>query len=266
MNQYNMNTHKLAANKRQTQDVYNTTLDGMKLRMNPSNFGTEETIRGGLKKIDGQFKMTKDVVRGKYNLGLHDMSAVLLSPERGPIYNQLAWKESVKETEKFAVAFMPLPLERDLQMFFVLNAKAKRFRGTQLSFIYDKVAFIRRRMTRVKLANEVDAGSGFVNIGKGWKEKERKYKYGLGLVAIPEKTGAVGIQETLRRTQLALEYRSLLALMKPATNNELVIAYRDHESKCFPMFTLYNEKESCFDVFDGPDGIEEKWIGTKIAN
>jgi hypothetical protein len=54
---------------------------------------------------------------------------------------------------------------------------------------------------------------------------------------------------------------------QPGTNNELVIAYREHASKCFPMFTVYNQKQDCFDVIDGPEGFDaKKWVGTKIPN
>ena len=271
MNQYNLQTHKVGHAKHQTADIYDTGLSGMKLRTNPDNFGQEQIIPGGMKKIDGQIKKVPTIIAGKYNLGLHDLSACLLSTARGSILNQLAWKEGAKEPDKNAIAFMPLPLEADLQLFFVLNAKAKQCKSKHPA-IHQKVAWVRRRMTRVKLANEVDAGSGFVNIGTGWKNDQRRYKYGLGLVAIPEKTGAVGIGETERRTRLALQYRRTLQMMppmpkdndSPGTNNEMVIAYRQHASNCFPLFALFEKENNRFEVIDGPEEFKTEWIGKSV--
>jgi len=273
MNRYDLTTHKVGHTKQTTTDIYDTGLSGMKLRTNPNNFGQEQVIPGGMKKIDGQIKKVPTIVTGKYNLGLHDLSACLLSTQRGSILNQLAWKEGAKEPEKNAIAFMPLPLEADLQLFYVLNAKAKdKECKAKHPALYEKVVWVRRRMTRVKLANEVDAGSGFVNIGTGWKDTQRRYKYGLGLVAIPEKTGAVGIGEAERRTRLALHYRHMLQMMpampkdnnSPGTNNEMVIAYRQHASNCFPLFAVFEKEGNRFEVIDGPEGFHADWIGTTV--
>jgi hypothetical protein len=268
---YDLATQTASGEKTTTTDVYNTGMSGMKLRSNPGNFGEEMNDPGGMRRVDGKIKKVAPVTRGKYTLGLHDLSAVLLSTKRGPILNQLAWKEGAQEPGKYAVAFMPLPQEADLQVFAVLSAKAKLYK-TVHGLIHAKVADIRRKMTRVKLANEEDAGSGLVNTGTGWQGKARKYKYGLGLVAIEGKQGETGVDEMKRRQKLALEYKSMLAMMKPLpedqklnpTHNEIVIAYRQHASGCFPLFALYRKGGDCFDVIDGPEGFDKKWIGSKV--
>jgi hypothetical protein len=208
--------------------------------------------------------------KGKYNLGLHDLSAVLLSTERGSILGQLAWKEGAKDPDVNAVAFMPLPLEADLKLFAVLSEKAKKHRATHAR-IYAKVVDVRHKWTRVKLTNENDAGSGFVNIGTGWKDKARKYKYGLGLVAIDGKTGTTGVAEMKRRQELALEYRSMLGKMNAVpldggnpTHNELVVTYRQHATLCFPLFAEYDKQDKNWIVIDGPEGFSPAWIGPKV--
>lgn len=271
MNQYDLATSTPTPDKISTPDIYNTGMAGMKLRTNPGNFGAEVDDKGGWKKIDGKAKLVAPTKTGKYTLGLHDLSAVLLSTGRGDILGQLAWKEGAQETTKNAVAFMPLPLEADLKVFALLSAKAKKNRDKHAR-IYEKVANVRRKMTRVKLTNEDDAGSGFVNIGTGFAADQRKYRYGLGLIPIEGKTGQTGPDEMERRRALALEYRTMLGKMKAMpqdtslnpTHNELVVAYRHHESKCFPLFTDYDKQRKCWRVFDGPEGFNATWIGTKV--
>jgi hypothetical protein len=226
-----------------------------------------------MRKVDGKIVKIAPTKTGKYNLGLHDLSAVLLSTKRGNILNQLAWKEGAQETAKNAVAFMPLPLEADLQIFALLSEKAKKHRAKHAA-IYAKVADVRHRMTRVKLTNEDDAGSGFVNVGTGWKDGQRKYRYGLGLIPVEGKEGKTGIAEMERRRALALEYRTMLGKMKPMpestsvnpTHNELVVAYRQHASGCFPLFTEYEKDQNCWKVVDGPQGFSPASIGTTVPS
>ena len=270
MNKYNLHT-KASTAKVDTPDVYNTGMAGMKLRTNPGNFGAETEDKGGLRRVDGKIVKVPPSKKGKYNLGLHDLSAVLLSTKRGNILNQLAWKEGAQETAKNAIAFMPLPLEADLSVFALFSEKAKKYKVGHPA-IYAKLVQVRHRMTRVKLTNEEDAGSGFVNVGTGWQAKQRKYRYGLGLIPIEGKEGKVGVDEMDRRRKLALEYRSMLGMMKPLpedttlnpTHNELVVAYREHASKCFPLFTEFEKERNAWKVIDGPEGFNPLWIGSKV--
>ncbi|MEO7084763.1 MAG: hypothetical protein ABI442_05790 [Gemmatimonadaceae bacterium] len=271
MNKYDLAEREAAPDKTSTPDAYNTGVAGMKLRTDPSNFGAEVSHAGGMRKVDGKIVKVAPTKKGKYTLGLHDLSAVLLSTKRGNILNQLAWKEGAQETAKNAVVFMPLPLEADLQIFALLSAKVKAHR-IKHNRIAAKLADVRHKMTRVKLTNEDDAGSGFVNVGTGWTNKQRKYRYGLGLIPIEGKEGKTGVDEMDRRRALALEYRSMLGKMKPMpedttlnpTHNELVVAYRHHASNCFPLFTEYEKARNCWRVVDGPQGFNPLSIGTAV--
>ena len=104
--------------------------------------------------------------------------------------------------------------------------------------------------THMPLAQAEDMGTVYRDVS-GPKEKEADFQYGLtgrkkkptSLVATPVKGDVIAA----RRTS-ALQYKSILE-ESLGTVNEVVMAYRKHESKLFPMFAKW--KDSYFSVVDG---------------
>lgn len=237
----------------------------LKDRMNPANFGID---RGE---------------RLKYKHGLHDLSASLCVPTIPALNRQVRWKWG--ELTVRITVFMPLGKEEDLYLFFLLNAAAKKERATSPQ-AYEKVADMRRRMTRVKLADSVDIGAGLRDVSSPGSDVP-KFRYGV-------KEDLVNGQLTgidRERQQKALAYTSILpktakpsnidtspttpmgrSMPKPAANkdgattscNEIVVAYREHEGDRFPIFTK-------FDIHKGflchPDEASSRYIvGGVIPN
>ena len=121
---------------------YEVGLDSVAQRMDPRSFE-----RGG--SVDP---------RGKYEHGLHDLSASLMSPDKPTISEQVRWKppknvsaEVAKSAKfnKWAVIFMPLGQPQDLALFALLNSMAKEARLRQPAF-YGRVVEMRRQITRMQ--------------------------------------------------------------------------------------------------------------------
>ena len=149
----------------------------------------------------------------KNDLGLHEMSAVLLEPGR-PISKQTFAKPGA------VPVFMPIPDEGDLQLFDQLCQAAKRNRqGALYRFVVEK----RARMTRITYGSADDMAVGFLRIEKG--DGKDHFKYGHGNIQ-----GHITPPEVLtQRSADALHYRSKIARVQSRTsNNEVTIKYRQH--------------------------------------
>lgn len=171
----------------------------------------------------------------KNEKGLHDLSASLLDRER-PISEQL------KHYEGAIVLFMPLPMEDDLRIFSALTRKL----GTG----NPEVRKIRSMFTRVKLAQASDMGTSFVDISDP-SAKEGKFRYGITGTIIRRK-GGIGVaakeSELAARRTNALQYTNILK--EGITRvNEVVMAYREHASKDFPMFAEL-DKGGFYNILD----------------
>ena len=201
---------------------YQTGVDSLKQRMDPDSFGMDS----------GE--------RLKYKYGLHDLSGSLLDPSKSKITTQLRWKWD--KLEKWITIFMPVAKPEDLALFNLLNSMSKEVRLRQPE-IYDKVTWMRRRMSRIKLAEADDMGAGLLDIAPTGKPP--KFRYGLR--DAPDQTGQLtGVD--LDRYKKALDYTSILPLQRSNNKNvnEIVIAYRQHAGPRFPIFTKWSSADSAF--------------------
>jgi len=177
----------------------------------------------------------------KNELGLHDLSATLLHCDR-PIFNQLKY---------YAVAtcvFMPMPLQDDMALFYLLNKESKE-PGVCPEF-RQYIREIAGKFTRIKYAQAADMHTTYVDIGGLDSLAEPKIRYGIGGKvggAANESRGGVSTErdvmksDILRRRELAIRYQSILSAEDKKTGaNEIVIAYRSHGNgdtpSQFPMF------------------------------
>ena len=199
---------------------------GIKARMVPTNYFHPHTVRPR-----------------KNELGLHDLRTSLLTDAR-PIKTQLKGYENV------LALFVPLPTEDDLYLFDSLNQTAKKEPAGAVL-----MKTLRSQLTRVKLAQASDMGSTFQNAPLPGQPE--RFRYGLDGTIIGEnqrgravKIGAPATAEELfNRKTNALRYKSIL--VNPVTTvNEIALAYRQHASPLFPMFTQWNQAAQHFRVYD----------------
>jgi hypothetical protein len=192
-------------------------------------------VHGG---VDRKMKLARDVpsIRTRMNptnfynsgkssknrLGLHDLSASLLNPATN-ISHQL------KHYQDAVVLFMPVPPEDDLRILAALAKLDDRDEA--------EIRQLKSEITRLKLAQSSDMGTVYVDVSTG-RFAPGKFRYGITGTIIRAKgtTGQDATAEELaaRRTN-ALKYKSILD-DDLASVNEVVIAYRKHESSLFPMF------------------------------
>jgi hypothetical protein len=189
--------------------VYDTNKQQVQIKLDPS-------IRGTQASQNPQNFLDKK----KNELGLHDLSAVLLKP------NTALSKQLFPKSGSYAI-FMPIPLEEDLQLFEELSQAAKRNRGGEL---YKFVVDARSRMTRIKYGATDDMSLGFLKVVKD--DKKDHFRYGVGsILGNPFPQGVLQ-----QRSVNALYYKSKIASL-PTTksaNNEVTIKYR-HHGGIFPL-------------------------------
>jgi hypothetical protein len=207
---------------------------GIEARTNPANIYDHETG-----------------ARNKNDKGLHDLSATLLDHER-------AIDAQLKPYANSVVVFMPVPAEKDLQ---ILNAVAhlkdrdlKRYRE------------IKSRIARVKLAQGSDMHTSPVDVSSAATDPA-KIRYGVtgrtqrGPDQPEVRADAIDIRT--RKTN-ALEHSTILGAGARQKVNEIVMAYRAHESKLFPLFAKWiPEKEHYRVVKRVGTGEQESWLDTK---
>jgi hypothetical protein len=214
-------------------------VSGIQARLNPANFIDPKTLKSS-----------------KNELGLHELSASLLDGRR-PISAQL------KGYEDAYTMFMPLPLEEDLILFDTLNTMGKRDKDID----YKEIRVMRSQLTRVKLAQASDMGTKYVDTSNP-TDARAKIRYGVTGTIIREK-GSIGKPATetelFDRKTNALRYKSILDNMK-TTVNEVVIAYRVHAKKDFPMFSLWNKAAQHYRVIlVGDKVLPTEWIITNTG-
>jgi hypothetical protein len=202
-------------------------------------------IQGIEQRIDpSNFRPTKSGERGKYAHGLHDLSASLLDHEK-PISGQL------KGYENAVVLFMPMPEEDDLRILAALARLDDRN--------INALRFFKSHMTRMQAAQSSDMGTTFNDLSK--EGGPDTFKYGATGTIIRKK-GGIGVPATeaelkARKTN-ALEYKKILQA-GITTVNEVVVAYRSHASKVFPLYARWDDTNKLFHVVDSnlvPQGVQ----------
>lgn len=164
--------------------------------------------------------------------GVHDLSASLLRGDK-PIRDQL------KKYEESVVLFMPLPLEQDLQVFSALA----RLKGLPEA-VREKMAAL---LTRPVFVQASDMGTRYVDTRPG-SEGEGDFQYGLTGTIIRsagDRARKVNEADLAERARGALAYRAV-ATANITKVNEVVMAYRQHESRLFPMFAAWDEGAGIF--------------------
>jgi hypothetical protein len=231
---------------------YSVGVDSLAPRTNPRNYYGE--VDGGVKK--------------KYALGLMDLSASLLHPDYHTIKGQLRW--TITSTKSgWNIVFIPLPFPADIQLYYELKEYAA---GENSAVLKSMVKFIRRRMTRPKLAEGADMGAVMYDIAPSGQPA--KFRYGW------ISNDGVLAEKTLERAKTAkTDYRKILDSTKLTssrrpeklvTSNEVTIALRQHGGKRFPIITVYDAEEDAFLLTEKstyfPNGlIPDKWKGTMEA-
>ncbi|MEJ8857566.1 hypothetical protein WKW79_23545 [Variovorax robiniae] len=233
---------------------YRTGVDSLKERLDPANFGSSP--------------QGEEITRLKYKLGLHDLSASLMNPDKPTIKEQARWElDPIGSKSKWPLVFMPLPKQKDLVVFNLLNLLHKEWRTAGHLDLAETVARIRRRMTRVKFAQDSDMGAGLINANPAGSGDPNLAKFRYGMADVQGKEGTTltvyikGI--SLVRQAKALEYQSILAT-QTSSSNEIVVAFRQHDSPRFPMIGLWNGNG--VDLEGGPTGIQGNFIPNNWAS
>lgn len=178
-----------------------TIMSGLTNRLKPANFAM-----GASKKNE---------------LGLHDLSAVLLQPPPATISTQLFTKPGALPY------FMPLPLEEDLRLAHDLGVAAKKARG---GLLYQFYVAVRSEMTRIKYGAEQDLQSGMLVM-----HKQNDQKPHVRYAEVHNSGGMVdpGLLQT--RAANALNYKTrIVDQATTGENNEVTVKYRKHAGM-FPL-------------------------------
>lgn len=193
----------------------------------------------------------------KYEEGLHDLSASLLNP-RFSIFKQ------VHNTEQGAhFSLLPLSEEEDQRMLFDLTRFAKQFKNT-FPALYQLVRSYRAEMTRLKVAQELDMGTGYTMIPAPRPGGGPQYKLRYGLVGSMTVVGnALGIPVNAgvyaARRQAALNFKSILDVRD--AKNEIIISIRRHAGP-FPAYAIREGEELvCYRI----TGNKMEFTGDVIA-
>jgi hypothetical protein len=190
----------------------------------PTTINLDGSVEGIYARLDADNFLKK----WKNDKGLHDLSAVLLHPDK------LISKQLFDVAPGSQLLFMPLPLEEDLAAFAALSVIAKSNRTSPLYASYETM---RANFTRIKYGAMSDMHSGFLTIEKMkfdaplQKDGRVHVRYGLANIM-----GGPVMQKLLDiRIQNALKYKSQIATPnKTGENNEVIISYRNHAGP-FPM-------------------------------
>ena len=155
--------------------------------------------------------------KAKNELGLHDVSAVLLKP---------TLRLSAQNFSKLGsiAVFAPIPLEEDMVLFEELSAAAKRQKESEL-YIFVQVA--RARFTRLQYGSAGDMAVTYqveMRDGKEHVRYGRATKVGQGGHPLPVKAEVL---DARRYDAMHYKTRIVLAAVTDA-NNEVTIKYREH--------------------------------------
>jgi hypothetical protein len=189
------------------------TVEGIAKRMDKGNFADEATRNAQ---------------------GVHDLSASILDGSK-EIFKQLKFY-----TDSVAL-FMPLPEEKDLRILSAL-ARVKGVREDQLKGAHSLI-------THPRLAQSSDMGTTFVDTTSG-EGGEGSFAYGLTGTVIRkpgDRARKINEADLAARRKGALFYVQV-ATAGITTVNEIVMAYRRHESGIFPMYARWDKAKGHFVV------------------
>jgi len=189
----------------------------------------DNTVGGVVKRTDPR-NFADPATRNRE--GVHDLSASLLRGDR-------AIREQLKSYEDAIVLFMPLPAEQDLQVFSALA----RLKGLPEAERQRMAALL----TRPVFVQASDMGTRYVDTRAG-AEGEGDFQYGLTGTIIRsagDRARKVNEADLAERARGALAYRDV-ATANITKVNEVVMAYRRHESRLFPMFAAWDEGAQIF--------------------
>jgi hypothetical protein len=163
----------------------------------------------------------------KNKLGLHALSTCLLDHHK-------AISDQVKPYEKCIQVFMPVPSERDLQIFAALSS----LRGADEKRLIE----MRASMTRVEGAAGEDMHTRYVYERSAGGGVSVRY----GVTGTYKDNGAVKLVSPIdiraRRTN-ALEYHRVLGEGATAAVGEVVVSFRQCANPFFPLFTEWDETD-----------------------
>lgn len=183
-------------------------IQGIEQRMNPENFNDQEGASH------------------KNERGLHSMSASLLDHRRGSISKQLKFYDNA------IVLFMPAPAEDDLKIVAAIAS----LEDHDVAFLRE----VKSKMTRLQLAQSSDMGTTLKDTST--EIDKPQFKYGVAGTII-RKEGGIGMPATATELEArgvnALEYTKILDV-GVTTVNEIVMAYRSHASKAFPVYARWD--------------------------
>jgi hypothetical protein len=197
---------------------------GIQERMKPENFHDPKTSTSK-----------------KDEKGLHDLSASLLDGTKAPL-SILAQLKPYKDS---VVVFMPVPTEDDMQVFHaIVNLEEPDEKA---------LGDMRSKLTRVKYAQGSDMHTTLFDVSAS-ADQPPKIRYGVTGRAQrkgEDETMATETDLAARKTN-ALEHSVILKDGAVQKVNEIVLAYRSHDSGLFPLFARWNADDKQFDVID-PD-------------
>lgn len=210
------------------------TLGGVRERIKPENFTVALTG-----------------VNRKNELGLHDLSASLLDGTREP----MSVSAQLKPYDSATVVFMPVPTERNAQIFNAIES-LRPVTDTDQTLLRT----MRNTFTRLRLAQATDMHTYLLNVNEE-KTAEPMVRYGhSGLIRRPGDRGEVAVDEidiATRRTN-ALQHSVILLPGADAVVNEVVLVYRKHAAALFPIFATWDPVGSRFAVQDRDTGKATK--------
>jgi hypothetical protein len=191
----------------------------------------------GARGVPENFYDPESKERNKNVLGLHALSASLLVKDnKKPIFSQLKpYKDSV-------VVFMPVPTEDDMQIFHAVA----RLKDPDL----ERYREMKSRFTRIKLAQGSDMHTTLFDVSET-SEGPAKIRYGVtGRTQRAKDEEEVAADETdlAARKSNALEHSSILGPGAMQKINEIVMAYRQSESKEFPLYARWDPDQRHFRV------------------
>ncbi|RZK98983.1 MAG: hypothetical protein EOP36_20565 [Rubrivivax sp.] len=152
------------------------------------------------------------LLKKKNELGLHDVSAVLLSSDK---------KISAQVFPKVGrqPLFIPIPHEKDLLLLHCIGHMAKQNKAGPIYEFYKNAS---ARITRIKYGSEDDMKTTFLKTVDS--QQKVHYRYGDA----HETAGPVSAQVLQERRSNALFYQSRVLTGKVTENNEVTLKIRQH--------------------------------------
>ena len=231
--------------------TYDVSVKGIKLRMNPENFLSPKNFKSS-----------------KYKLGLHDLSASLLNPNRKISDKQTYNNLKNSDSHGLKAVFMPLPRQEDLELFHMLNSVSKKY-PDQIEF-YNLIRGYRSKMTRLKQAYERDLASGCFVLNPD-NTVNPKFRRGIGgtlkISSDKSRTFETDKERNKEITILkdkAVFYKDILPRStREKAVNEIIISYRHHGNTNFPIIATWDLTKKQFERISPADEKTVKIIKDK---